>query len=312
MKIFCAVSLEEKLKTILRENLNGLSHVFADELEEDRRLPAFLQSEICFGNVDPSWLEQSDRLQWLQLHSAGFGEYQNIDKKEDLVITNMKGFYGVPVAETALAGIMALFRGMDTLTLLQQDKKWVGGSLRPQLKTLYRKRVLILGGGSIGGHLHQLLKGFDAEVTIFGRRPANSDITEAADLDRVIPEMDLIISCLPETNETINLIDRKRLNLMPPHAVFVNVGRGSVVDEPALISLLQERKIGGAVLDVTAEEPLPPGSPLWTCPNTILTQHTGGGFDDEMLGIVRLFLDNLERYKNGWELLNVVELEKGY
>lgn len=313
MTVFCALSLNEKLKRLLRDRLGDVSINFIDQLEKGERLPAFLRSEVCFGNVSSSWLEQSAQLRWVQLESAGFGEYQQVGENKNFVVTNMGDFFGVPVAESALAGILALFRGINALANLQRDKKWVGGALRPQLRNLTGAKVLILGGsGSIGSHLHQLLKGFDAEVTTFGRRPSKSDVTRAADLDEVIPSVDVVVCCLPETSETINLMDRRRLQLMSSRAIFVNVGRGSVVDEPALISLLQEGRIAGSVLDVTEKEPLPADSPLWTCPNTILTQHTGGGFEEETLGKVELFLENFERFQKGQKLLNEVELERGY
>lgn len=312
MKIFCAIALNERQKAILRNGLGAIPSVFADELKEQQRLPEFLRSDVCFGNVPPSWLVLGGHLKWLQLESAGFGEYQNVARNTSAWITNLKGYFSGPVAESALAGILALYRGINTLTDLQRERKWVGGALRPHLRRLENSSVLILGGGGIGQHLKKLLEPFEAEVTVFGRQPQPGVITKPSELDEVLPAMDIVASCLPETNETIGLINARRLRLLAPHAVFVNVGRGSVVDEPALIALLQEQKIGGCVLDVTAREPLPPDHPLWSCPNTILTQHTGGGFAEEIDGKVYFFLENLERFKKGKEPLNVVELEKGY
>ncbi len=312
MKIYCAISLKEKEKSLLRDKLGSTVHVFADELPETERLPSFLGADICFGNVPPSWLGQSRQLRWLQLESAGFGEYQHINARKDLLITNLKGYFDIPVAESALAGILALYRGIDRLAQWQHEKRWIGLALRPSLKTLDGARVLVLGAGGIGGHLIRLLQPFRVQVTTFGRDPARADLTKTKELERALPAADLVICCLPETSETINLMSEERLKLLSPGAVFVNVGRGSVVDENALIRLLRNNKIGGAVLDVTATEPLPSDSPLWTCPNTILTQHTGGGFEEEVIGKVHLFLQNLSRFRNGDQLMNVVELEKGY
>ena len=312
MKIYCAITLNKEDKSFLREKLAGIEPVFADELSKEQRLPAFLEADICFGNVPPVWLEQSRRLRWLQLESAGFGEYQHLTHRQDLQITNLRGYFGIPVAESALAGILALYRGIDRLVQWQQEKKWVGLALRPSLQTLDGARVLVLGAGAIGGHLIRLLQPFRAEITVFGRDPSRSDLTEPAELDQLLPSMDIVACCLPETRQTINLMNEGRLRLLSPQALFVNVGRGSVVDERTLITLLQEGKIAGSVLDVTAIEPLPPDHPLWDCPNTILTQHTGGGFEKEIIGKVYLFLDNLARFRNGRELMNVVELGKGY
>jgi phosphoglycerate dehydrogenase-like enzyme len=107
-------------------------------------------------------------------------------------------------------------------------------------------------------------------------------------------------------------VSRALLTAMKPRAIFVNIGRGAVVDEPALIEVLQQRRIGGAVIDVTHTEPLPPTHPLWTCPNTLVTQHTGGGYHDELLDKARIFLENLDRYRRGASLLNPVNLQRGY
>jgi len=313
MNIYCAISLDIEAQSFLREQLEEDTVVFQDKLEVSEQRPAFLQAKVCFGNAPPGWLEQTERLEWIQLESVGFGEYQNVDPKTDFVMTHLKGFFDVPVAESALAGILALYRKVDTLTRLQQRKEWVGQDLRPHMKTLKGAKVCVLGGsGGIGSHLIRLLEPFETELTVFGRRPSKSDITTPSELERILPETDVLISSLPETNETIQLMNEKRLRLLAPHAIFVNVGRGSLVDEPALINLLQEEKIGGAVLDVTEQEPLPPEHPLWTCPNTLLTQHTGGGFDREVHGKVEVFLDNLRRFREGETPKHVVNLERGY
>ena len=121
-----------------------------------------------------------------------------------------------------------------------------------------------------------------------------------------------MISCLPETEETIGILDRSRLSKLKRDALFVNVGRGSVVDENVLVDLLTNKKIGGCVLDVSGQEPLPADHPLWECPNTILTQHTGGGDENEVTGKVKLFLKNLERFNDGKELNHIVNINKGY
>ncbi len=313
MTIYCAISLADEEQSFLRDHLEKESITFQDKLEASQQLPAFLPAKVCFGNVPPGWLEQTEHLEWIQLESVGFGEYQNIDSKTDFIMTHLKGFFDVPVAESALAGILALYRKIDTLTRLQQQKEWVGQDLRPHMKILKGAKVCVLGGGGgIGSHLISLLEPFETEVTVFGRRSSKADITTTTELEKVLPAVDILVSALPETNETIQLMSAKRLQLLAPHALFVNVGRGSLVDEPALVTLLEEEKIGGAVLDVTEREPLPPDHPLWTCPNTLLTQHTGGGFDREVRGKVEVFLDNLRRFREGEMPEHVVNLERGY
>jgi phosphoglycerate dehydrogenase-like enzyme len=247
----------------------------------------------------------------VQLYSAGIDPYQKLNlsgRPQPLTLTHLRDFFGKPVAETAVAGILALYRKTDELARLQSQARWVGGILRPSMQLLHEKRVVILGAGAIGSTIQTILQGFSCPVQMVRRSAAPT----LADLDQLLPEADILINCLPETSETKVLLDARRLGLMKKTALFVNVGRGSVVDEPALIEALQQDRLGGAVLDVSHTEPLPPDHPLWTCPRVLLTQHTGGGYETENADKVRVFTENLRRYRAGEPLLHVVDLEKGY
>jgi glyoxylate/hydroxypyruvate reductase len=302
-------------KKVLEEKVSEANLIYADVLNEAEQKEKFLQSEIAFGNVPSAWLKETSQLQWMQLESTGFGEYlwlNNSPLREKIIITNLKGMFGIPVAESAVAGILALYRGIDQLSLLKLANEWMDSSLRPYLSTLHRRKVLIAGGGAIGLHIKQILTGFQCQVTVMGKSSGGADIYSAKEFDALLPETDIVVSALPETEETINFFSKERLTLLKTGAVFVNVGRGSVVDENALAEALQTGKLGGSVLDVTVKEPLPVDHPFWNCPNTILTQHTGGGSDDELLQKVYVFLDNLERYQKGKTLKNIINLEKGY
>ena len=310
--IYSAVSLNQQQKNILIESSGSITLVFQDEIPDHQQFEIFLKSTICFGNVSPDWLEQTENLKWSQLESVGFGEYQKLSQPTEFIMTNLKGFFSVPVAETALAGILALYRGTDGLAMYKHHKIWHGATLRPGLRILQGARVLILGGGNIGRQIKKLLSVFDVQLSIFDRYQPDAEISTLTELDSIIPDVDILISCLPETEETIGLLGQSRLAKMKTDAVFVNVGRGSVVDENALVQLLMKQRIGGCVLDVTHQEPIPPDHPLWTCPNTLLTQHTGGGWIDENTGRVNLFLNNLKRFNQGKELMNIVDTEKGY
>ena len=312
MQIYCAIQLNKNEKKFLKNSTQLFNIEFRDELEREKREEAFMESEICFGNVRPAWLEQTTKLKWIQLESVGFGTYQNVKPTGGFIMTNLKNFFGVPVAETALAGIMTLYRGMDQFVEDKLNKRWQGASIRPRLHLLQNKRVLIMGGGNIGKQLKKLLSAFDAKITVFGTRPINSDIYTLERLDAVLPEQDILVTCLPGTDKTQGIISKERLELLKPGAIFVNVGRGSAVDEGALISMLNNNQLGGAVLDVTLKEPLPSDHPLWNCPNTLITQHSAGGYKEEVIDIVKVFLENLERFRNGVPLENVVDMEKGY
>ena len=284
--------------------------IFSQDLPEKERQEAFLQAEIAFGNPPLDWVEKSRQLRWLQLFSAGVNPYQELKQNDypDLTVTNLRDFFGQPVAETAVAGIMAVYRKIDKLARLQTAKEWIGTPLRAHMHLLHQKTAIILGGGSIGMATDTLLKGFSCTTHVITR---TGELT-MADLDGLLPQADLLINTLPETADTVGVVTAHRLSLLPPTALFVNVGRGSAVDEPALIKALQDQKIAGAVLDVTLQEPLPPDHPLWDLPNVLLTQHTGGGFAEEDANKVQVFLQNLRRYRAGEPLQNVVDLNRGY
>ena len=258
------------------------------------------------------WLEKTTQLKWIQLESVGFGEYQNLKNGEGFIMTNLKGFFSVPVAETVLAGILGFYRGVDRLTLHKHQKKWVGSAIRSELQLLQGSKVLIAGGGNIGKQIAKLLSAFEVQTIVFDTFIPDPDISSLSELDSILPQVDIVVSSLPETKNTIGLFSEARLNKMKGSALFVNVGRGAVVDEQALINLLLKEKIGGCVLDVSHREPLPSDNPLWSCPNTILTQHSGGGWTGEQDGRIMFFLDNLQRFNQGKALLNVVDIEKGF
>jgi phosphoglycerate dehydrogenase-like enzyme len=263
------------------------------------------------GNPNPELLVQATNLKWIQLHSAGFEKYQSITISA--VATNMQDYYSQPCAETVIAGIMALYRKIDEFSLLKYRKCWVGSTIRTQLELLYDKRVIIVGTGSIGRRIARILSGFDAQVLFYGRTASDAAIKTKEALLSKIPWADVIIACLPGTPETQGFFTNEMIHKMQPHALFCNVGRGNLLeDENVLTEALIEHRIGGAVLDVTAFEPIPPGSNLWTCPNTILSQHSGGGQKEEFEGIVALFLENLQHFINGQPLKNRVTFAKGY
>ena len=202
---------------------------------------------------------------------------------------------------------------MDTFSLLKEKKRWVGYTIRPQLQLLQGKRVILLGTGNIARRIAKILVGFDAEVIFFVRSAPDAALHSTQELLEKISWADIIIGCLPGTPETTGLFSNEMIGRMKSTAVFCNIGRGNLIqDETVLVEALKRYRIGGAVLDVTAIEPVPPESELWNCPNTILSQHSGGGQVTEYDGIVATFLENLQNFKTGVPLKNQVNLKAGY
>ena len=271
---------------------------------------ALQQAQVVYGNIPPEWLMTMPQLHWLQLESVGFGDYGETVQPTQ-TITNLQGFGKEAVAETVLAGVLALYRRIDVLIHAKAEHNWQKDAIRASSKTLKGATVLILGYGNIGQYVGSLFKAFACQVVAFSRKQTENTLA-LSELDSHLPQADIVIGCLPHTPETVRLLNADRLAMFKHDAIVANVGRGSLIDEIALVQALNNEKLAGAVIDVTLEEPLPPNHPLWDCPNTILTQHTGGGYEGELVGRTQLFLDNLERYQAGQPLINIVNFEQGY
>ena len=305
MKIFIQAKFQDPEIQAFKDALSTKYQVIfgKGENSEENKIE-FLDSEICYGNPPLDWLTETTQLKWLQLNTTGFDQYLSL-KDFDFQFTNLKGYFGLSVAETTVAGILGVYRKIDELARLQTLAKWIGNPIRENLYLLSKKKVLVLGSGAIAQKIKQLLSGFECETTLLDSKTI-SQITD------YLPLTDILISTLPETTETKGLVSKEYLEMLNSTALFVNVGRGTNVDEQALIEILQTKRIMGAVLDVTEVEPIPMESPLWEMENVLLTQHSSGGWNEESSGKVKFFLENLERFEKGDELLNTVDLAKGY
>lgn len=310
-QIYVELNLNESERQIIRELSDAAVWFARPEQITPADFVAFQDSEIAFGNCKADWLLNTSKLKWLQLASVGVDAYRGLDWAtlgQQFRCSNVSGLFAQPAAETCLAGILALYRGIDLLVPLQAASDWQKLTVRPQLRILHGARVLILGAGSIAQRLRALLEPFGCQITLFGR--TSGDIHTLDEVDQALPEADIVVGLLPNTPQTTHLFQAERFARMKQGAIFVNAGRGSLVDEPALLDALKSGWLGGAVLDVTAQEPLPADDPLWSAPRTILTQHSGGGSSDEALRVIKVFAENLARYQQGQALLNIVDWQK--
>ncbi|WP_317127232.1 NAD(P)-dependent oxidoreductase [Hymenobacter perfusus] len=228
-----------------------------------------------------------------------------------LPVANMGDFFAWPCAETIVGGLLSIYRHLAELSVLQSRKAWMSGTyIRSRTGLLRSKRVVILGAGAIGLAVRQQLSGFECQVQLLARTHPDAQLHSKDDLLAVLPETDIVVNCLPGSADGFFSADLAAA--MQPGSIYASVGRGNTTDEPALVRLLQSGHLGGAVLDVTAIEPLPTDSPLWTLPNVLLTQHTGGGQYQEDEGKVDVLLRNLYLLSTGKPLENLVELSRGY
>ncbi|HYR65093.1 MAG TPA: D-2-hydroxyacid dehydrogenase [Reyranella sp.] len=251
------------------------------------------------------------KLKFIQSISSGMDQYS----KEQLAAKGVRlasaaGVNARAVAEHALALILAVARRLPEARDNQHKKVWRGmlGDLTQREDELGGKTLLIVGMGRIGSHLAKLAKAFDMKVAGIRRDPAQGangadSIHGMADLVKLVPQADFVALTCALTPETTGLMSAAAFAAMKPSAVFVNVARGKVADEAALIKTLQANKIWAAAIDVTADEPLPDASPLWSMPNVFITPHTAGetrAYEDNVLDIL---MENLDRLWRGEKVL---------
>ncbi|MDB5924069.1 MAG: hypothetical protein JWN13_3005 [Betaproteobacteria bacterium] len=283
---------------------------------------AFYSRDIWTGTIKdvlnaPSlnfWsiVDAAPNVKWIQLVSAGADQlHYRPAMARRLRLTTSSGTNAEPVALTAVTGLLMLARGFPHWTRAQQRREWAPQSAATHPRDLSGQIAVIVGTGHIGKIIARALKGMGVR-TIGVRRHAApvehfDDVRSISELDALLPQCDWLVLACPLTRETRGLMDARRLALLPRHAGFVNVSRGEVVDEPALIDALAASRIKGAYLDVFADEPLHADSPLWELPNTIITPHDSTASAGNYGRGVELFLSNLAAYLRGKKLKNEVE-----
>lgn len=311
MKIFVYTALDEAARTYLHQQLPADAELLFKEDPTTDQPPAALQAaDVLLGNPPPAWLTAGPlpQLKFWQIDSAGFDRYKEV--KLEIPVANMGDFFAWPCAETMVAGLLALYRLLPELVLLQAEQRWVGHHMRTRQGLLRGKRVVILGAGAIGQAVREQLSGFGCAVQLLAHTDSQAQLHSKEDLAAALPETDIVVNCLPGSAD--KFFSAELVAAMRPGSLYASVGRGNTTDEPALIAALQAGRLGGAVLDVTATEPIAAGHPLWTLPHVLLTQHTGGGQPHEVEGKINQLVRNLERLRAGQPLENSVKLEAGY
>ena len=273
--------------------------------------------EVLFGHWR-SLLKEAPMLKWYCCSYAGVDPYQPPFRfPEGVLLTNSSGAYGVTISEHIMMVTLMLQRRMLDYAQIVRDRGWTNDL---PVRSIQGSRLTLLGTGDIGTTFAQRAKAFcPASVTGVNRSgrvpdPVYDRVMPMAELDRVLPETDILVMSLPSTPETVGVLSRERLALLPESAILVNVGRGSAIDQDALMDALNAGRLAGAALDVMTPEPLPADHPLWTTKNLLITPHVAGNMT---LGYtcnktVSMFCDDLENYAEGRPLKHLVDLKRGY
>ncbi|HET9426518.1 MAG TPA: D-2-hydroxyacid dehydrogenase [Gemmatimonadaceae bacterium] len=290
----------------------------------DEVMEAIREAEVYFGfGIPRDLFVEAKKLRWVHSAAAGVGSALHEEmRRSDVLLTNSAGIHAVPIAEYAVAGILHFLRGFDVALDQQRQAKWDKAFFVAEdapLREMDTVRALIVGTGGLGGETGRRLAALGARVTGVRRRPELGPppgferVIPLSGIEAALPGHDVVVLAAPLTGETAGLMTAARLDLMPRNGILVNVARGALVDDEALVERLQSGRLRGAVLDVFREEPLAATSPLWHLRQILLTPHISpvspGRFWPRQLD---LFLGNWARYIRGETLVNVVDKAAGY
>jgi glyoxylate/hydroxypyruvate reductase A len=321
-------AVDERLEVLYEPDFLATPRYVADHggelpvltAEQDRRWHDMLARADVSFDFDRREPERATtnfpNLKWIQATSAGVGQ---VIPRFDLdlsrvVVTTAAGVHAVPLAEFAVAALFHFTKGFPQLRQWQQQHRWT----RYTSQNLAGQRVLVVGLGAVGRATAAKLAALDVHVTAAVRPGGTSTASGVratvafSEIDGVLPGMDGVVLACPLTAETEKLISAASFDLVKPGAVLVNIARGQVVDEEAMIAALVDGRLGGAALDVAAVEPLPPTSPLWDLDTVLISPHSASTVATENALITDLFCRNLRRWLDGEPLLNRYDPDRGY
>ena len=318
LQIFVDFAPGPDVLELLQEGTKGHELVFSKTpvtsvLAKAERDPQFATADIAFGQPEPEAVAETQRLKWIHISSSGITRYDNapfraLVAEHKIAVSNSASVYNEACAVHTVSFMTAQARqlpqALESRTV-NGTKNW--HQLRGSCGTLWGETVLLLGYGAIGKRLAELLRPFGMKVIAY-RRKAHGDeavpvITERQ-LTDALAEADHVVNLLPDSAETRHFFDAGRFALIKPGAVFYNIGRGTTVNQGALLDVLRSGRIRAAWLDVTEPEPLPDEHPLRREPNCFITPHIAGGHAGEARTLVRHFLKNFEKFVRGEPLLD--------
>lgn len=317
MNILSTTNMNEKHQKRLSTHFPQHHFIYAADLEEGiSALPA-VEVLVTFGrDVHPSMLDRAPQLKWIHVMSAGVEllPFKKL-KKRGIRVTNVRGIHAIPMAEYTFAVMLQKVRRTRDLAEAERHRQW---AKRCRVEELWGRTIGIVGAGAIGKEIGRRAKAFGMRTlgtNTDGREVEGIDeIFAAADMKEMLKKSDFVVLTVPLTPSTRHMMDAEMLATMKESAYLINIARGSVVDESALIHALEEKRIAGAVLDVFEEEPLPKDHPFWTMDNVTVTPHISGLSPMYMRRAVELFKENLAYYSAGKteKMKNVIDLSAGY
>ena len=310
-KIYTFIPLKTEHKKILESSSSNCECIHLGQIKPT--LEQVKDANIIIGNIPVDILKNIPNLEFVQLNSAGTNGYSdNPDFPKNVMLANASGAYGVAISECILAGILTLMKHIPSYIKNQSNHEWKDEG---SVKSIYGANILVLGLGDIGKEFSKRAYAMGAHITGIKRNIKDKPeyIERLCTMDSLYEELenaDIIVSSLPGSDSTYHLLDKKALTHVKKHPIFVNVGRGTLIDSCVLEKALKENIFSGAYIDVTDPEPLSKDSSLWNLNNLIITPHVTGGYhlDETLNRIVQISATNIQNYCEGQEIINRVNI----
>jgi phosphoglycerate dehydrogenase-like enzyme len=316
MFILSSAKIRSRIREELTTTYPEIHFQFCQNINEAEPYLPEADILLTYGeDLSPGFIQKASKLQWIHVLSAGLDKMPfHAIKERDILVTNAKGIHQVPMAEYTIGMMLRVTRNLALIQKNQRDKVW---DRRIKMEELNGKTIGVLGAGAIGSEIARLSKAFRMKTIGLNRsgRPADHfDLTVSiSQIDDTLKEVDFLISVLPRTEETYKLMKKEHFERMQEHAVFINIGRGTTVDQEAFIEAMRENQIAHAVLDVMEEEPLPPENVLWEMENVTITPHISGITPQYQDRAFEQFRDNLHVFRTGkGNYMNKIDLNRGY
>lgn len=314
MNIYSSILPAEELQNDAKEIFPDVNFEFHKGIKEE----LFLNAEvfITYGeDLTEELILKTDKLKWIMVMSAGLEKMPfEACKQKGILVTNARGIHKIPMAEFTIGMMLQHVKQMRTLWENEKKQQW---QRKLPMGELYGKTLLILGIGAIGGEVARLAKAF--QMTTIGVNRSGENVNWADEIytmekiEKALPKADFIVSVLPSTKETKHFLEKSHFDLMKNSSVFINIGRGDLIQEDVLMAALQEGKIAHAYLDVFYTEPLAEDHPFWRMENVTVTPHISSLTKNYMPRSFEIFKQNLHTYiKKDADFINVIDMDRGY
>lgn len=269
---------------------------------------------VCYNPFDKLDIFKLGNLKWIQLSSVGIDQAPlNYIKERRIILSNNRGGYSIPIGEWIILKILEIYKNSKYFYENQKEKKW---KLSTDVLEIYGRNVGFLGTGTIAKEGAKRLQGFG--VNLYGMNTSGRDVEyfdkcfAISEIDKLLAISDVVVCAIPYTKETHHLLNKERLDKMKDGSVLINISRGNIIDEKALIKTIIDGKFMGAALDVFEHEPLSADNPLWGFENVYITPHNSWISHMRNERRFNTIFENMKRYRDGKELMNVVNLDRGY